>query len=198
MKEVNNDEHFALINAPITHRKQGGKPSKPIKMTVGNIPTEFSEWSRMFDASSTLERLILVANLYLKLSRIWNVILKPYSLRAYYCWCRAFLSCLTRCCNNGLIEFTTRWGNPFKHFHFFRLCCPAGDKTGTMCGSVFKSRNQVRSDGIVMRSLECNYHQLRHPSSTEIPSTIRDDLLLDQVDPDSDLVKKPRCKRRRD
>ena len=154
MKAMDPREHFAVTNMKITHFKGGGTPPRPIKVLVGNISREFPAWSKMHYASSTLERLILVANLYLKVNRIWDdVIVNRIYLSKYYSWSYAILSCVTRCCDNNLIEFTTRWGNPFRTFNFTSLYCPAGDQTGLMCAFGVLCRRNLTSFSVTIQQV---------------------------------------------
>jgi hypothetical protein len=134
MKDVNQNELSALVNAKVTYINGTGKPPGPLTLTIGSMTRELTELSDIYHTMSGLQRLILFANLYLELNRVWPVVTKPSALRNLYTSCHAIFSCVTHCCDNDLIEFLNRWGNPFKYSNFSRRHCPVGDQNGEMCG----------------------------------------------------------------
>jgi hypothetical protein len=150
MKKANDDEYLVLVNCDKTRLrlKTGKAPSSNTLTVKHQAIKQVTEWRDLSHATTTLQKLILVANLYLELTRVWARIDKWPELSGRYLQCRAILSCITLCCDNDLIEFLDRWGNPFTHSAFFKESCPAGDKSGQMCGSGNKCRRLLnRPDG---------------------------------------------------
>ena len=134
MKDVNHDEFSSLVNARVTNTNGGGKPPSPLTIIIGSMTRELTEWSDIFNSKSSLQRLILFANLYLELNRVWSEVAKPSTSRGLHVTCHAIFSCVTHCCDNDLVEFMNRWGYPFKYSKFSRRHCPVGDQNGEMCG----------------------------------------------------------------
>jgi hypothetical protein len=99
----------------------------------------FGSDSDIGSVTNALQKLVMIADTYVKLVPLLTTLPKKTKQRYYQDYCPVLI-CLIHCHNKDLVQFRKRWGNKFRHNTFRTKCCPGSRRERVIANSAGLSR----------------------------------------------------------
>ena len=97
---------LAVLQNPDVHSLllYRGPIPDPLSFDVNGVTKEITVWPELCSAPNTLQKLILTANIFLKLDPVWRKIKLTSRLSLVYSNVQAILSCVKLCFRKDLVQ----------------------------------------------------------------------------------------------